>query len=39
MVPGEIMFIDSIPTNANGKTDYGVLRERLVQGNFKSGDA
>ena len=37
MVPGEIMLIDSIPTNANGKTDYGVLRERLVQGNPNGG--
>ena len=39
MVPGEIMFIDSIPTNANGKTDYGVLQKRLGQGNSKSGGA
>jgi D-alanine--poly(phosphoribitol) ligase subunit 1 len=39
MVPGEIIFIDSIPTNANGKTDYAVLRERLVRGNSKGGGA
>jgi D-alanine--poly(phosphoribitol) ligase subunit 1 len=39
MVPGEIVFIDSIPTNANGKTDYGVLQERLVQGKPKGGGA
>ena len=33
MVPSKVILIESIPTNANGKTDYGVLRERLVQDN------
>lgn len=27
MVPGRLVFIDELPLNANGKTDYGVLRK------------